>query len=525
MLKQYVRILGVVIFFAFQCAWSAVDVISAAPDSVDLTIFRSNDSDDSELVPLEDNSAANEGLLMVNETRTLDLPAGESRILLRGVADAIIPQTAKLQGVDGATLESNFDYMLLTPFELLKESVGQQVTIARTNPTDGNVIERTAIIKSSERGVVLDVDGKLEAFLCDAKGQKIIFNSVPLVLIKEPSLSVTVRTEKPLKIKAILSYLAVGAQWQADYVATINPNGKTLDLSAWMTLLNARNTTFANAPVQVVAGKVEYDSSETKPPLLTPVRPASSCWSAIQLPDSHRYLGYSGGDGEVEEIVVTGIRASLSELGDYKLYRIPNTTTFSAHQSKQVLMLSQMALPFERLAHYTLSLESLMEEYEDSDQVEDGAFPATTILRLMNNSKNNLGVPLPQGNISVMAEHAGRKIFVGQNSIKDQPVGLPVDIQVGDNPEVLIDPRITKLEEDRREDTASVNMDVRLKNYSMEDVVVEIQLPISEMIHAKIRSSNHRHQMKDGIITWRIKLAPNASSYLRFELFTRELEY
>lgn len=525
MLKQCVRNLGAAILLASQCAWSAVDIISAAPDSVDLTIFRSNDSYDSELVPLTDSSAANEGLLMVNETRTLDLPAGESRILLRGVADAIIPQTAKLQGVDGTTLESNFDYKLLTPFELLKESVGQQVTIVRNNSVDGNVTEQSAIIKSSEQGVVLDVGGKLEVFHCDAKGQKIIFHSVPPALIKEPSLSVIVRTEKPLKIKAILSYLAVGAQWQADYVATINADGKTLDLSAWMTLLNARNTTFANVPVQVVAGKVEYDSSETSPPQLTPVRSASSCWSAVRLPVSYMVLGYGGGDGELEEVVVTGIRASLSELGDYKLYRIPGVTTFSAHQSKQVLMLSQTAVPFERLAHYTLDLEGLIEEYDDSDEIEDRAFPTTNILRLMNNSKNNLGVPLPQGNISVMAEHAGRKIFVGQNSIKDQPVGLPLDIKVGDNPDVVINPRITKLEEDRHEDTAEINMDVYLKNYSMESVVAEIQLPVSEMISAKVRSSSHRHQMKDGVITWYIKLAPNSSSRLTFELFTRELEF
>ncbi len=521
MLKQYLRHCSVLILLLSQYSLSAVDIVSAAPESVDLTIFRSNDS---EWVPLDDSSAANEGLLMVNETRTLELPAGESRILLRGVADAIIPQTAKLQGVDGTILESNFDYKLLTPFELLKGSVGQQVTIVRGDPVVGNVSEQSAIIRSAEHGVVLDADGKVEEFRCDAKLQKIIFHGVPLALMSEPSLSVVVRTTKPLKIKVILSYLAVGAQWQADYVANINSDGKTLDLSAWITLLNARRTTFANAPVQVVAGKVEYDSSETSPPQLIRERPASSCWSSIVFPRAYIPLGYGYGDSDLEEIVVTGIKASISDLGDYKLYRIPTATTFAAHQSKQVLMLAQTAVPFERFAHYSLNVENMVEEY-DPDETEDGAFSTINILRLMNDNKNNLGLPLPQGNVSVMAEYAGRKIFVGQDVIKDQPVGLPVEIQVGDNPDVVVNPRIINLEENRKEDTAKINMNVPLKNYSASAVIAEIQLDISEMLSAKVRSSSHRHHIKNGKITWHIKLPPNASAHLTFELFTRELEF
>lgn len=525
MLKHGLSTLGFLILVASQYVLAAVDIVSAAPDSVDVTIFRDQDADDSELVPLSDSSAAHKGLLMVNEIRTLDLPAGESRILLRGVADAIIPQTAKLQAIDGVTLESNFDYKLLTPFELLKESVGLPVTVARTNPITGNVTEQSAVIESSETGVVLNLGGNLEPFYCDAKGQKIIFHTVPSSLVKEPSLSVIVRTEKPQKVKAILSYLSVGAQWQTDYVAKINSDGKTLDLSAWITLVNARNTTFANAPVQVVAGKVEYDSDETHPPEVNPVRSGSSCWSAVQLPMAYRFLGYGGGEGELEEIVVTGMRASMSELGDYKLYHLPNTTTFSAHQTKQVQMLSQETVPFERLAQYFLDLNELMDEHDDSDEIEDGAFPATTILRLMNNTKNNLGIPLPQGNVSVISEHAGRQLFVGQNNIQDQAVGLPFDIRLGENPDVVVDPRFTKLEENGDEDTAKIGMDVRLKNYSSEVVNAELPLIAPEMIGVKVRSSSHRYQMKDGKITWHIKIPPNSSALLQIELFTQDLDY
>lgn len=338
MLKKCMRNLMVmsIIFLSASPTFAMVDIISPAPDSVDLTIYRDIDATP-EPVPLDDPEAAKQGLLMVNEVRTLDLPAGESRILLRGVADAIIPQTAKLQEVDGDILESNFDYKLLTPFDLLQASVGMPVTIVRGNQVTGQSVEQAAMIRSAEQGVVLDVDGKFEEFRCDSKAQKIIFHSVPPQLLSEPSLSVVVRRATAGQVKVVLGYLAVGAQWKADYVASINADGKTLDLSAWITLLNARATTFANAPVQVVAGKVEYDSNETHPPVLKHERPASTCWSAISFPGRYLLLGYSDSGGG-EEILVTGVRTTLSELGDYKLYRIPEMTTFAAHQSKQVQM-------------------------------------------------------------------------------------------------------------------------------------------------------------------------------------------
>ncbi len=52
--------------------------------------------------------------------------------------------------------------------------------------------------------------------------------------------------------------------------------------------------------------------------------------------------------GGLEEVSVTGARVSQEQLGDLKLYRVPERTTVASHQSKQVRLLDRTAIPVHR---------------------------------------------------------------------------------------------------------------------------------------------------------------------------------
>ena len=57
---------------------------------------------------------------------------------------------------------------------------------------------------------------------------------------------------------------------------------------------------------------------------------------------------------EVDEIIVTGSRvtrklAEQGELGDYKIYTLPEPTTVAARQTKQVRFLDQPSVTYERV--------------------------------------------------------------------------------------------------------------------------------------------------------------------------------
>src|SRR4030095_6567210 len=164
------------------------DLVSPGPESVRVTIYRNPDDS---VTPYEDEEqydfdyASASGLAMVSETRTVDVPAGTSTIVFRAVADAIVPQTAAIEGLSAAILESNFDYDLLTPGAVIAKSHGERVRLVRTDEATGRTSEREAIVRSGPQGVVLDVDGKTEALGCSGLSEKLVFPRIPAGLADE----------------------------------------------------------------------------------------------------------------------------------------------------------------------------------------------------------------------------------------------------------------------------------------------------------------------------------------------------
>ena len=80
---------------------------------------------------------------------------------------------------------------------------------------------RDAILRTGPDGIVLDVDGTTEALNCSGLQRKAGLPRVPAGLADEPRLSMTVRAATAGKYTVQLSYLALGIDWSADYVARI----------------------------------------------------------------------------------------------------------------------------------------------------------------------------------------------------------------------------------------------------------------------------------------------------------------
>jgi len=539
-------IVGALLWVSSFC--NAADIISVEPAKVALTVYRENISFYDELAPLTSPEAADTGLVMVSETRQIELPAGESRIEFRGVAEGIVPQTAKLQDLKGTIVESNFDYDLLTPYDLLRKSVGENVVFVRTNLQTGQQSELAAVIRSSEAGVVLEIDGHLQEFVCGGDPQHIIFNRLPPNLAVQPTLSVVVRTQTASKVTLQLNYLALGVQWRADYVASIREDRKTLDLSAWITLVNGRGTSFVNAPIQVVAGTLERDEEETVPPALQNPRVGSSCWSQIALP---RYGQYSA--DVLEEIVVTGLRttagikATQSEMGDYKLYLLPEATTLAAKQSKQVLMLSQEKVSFRRAYRYAFDVDDLASDLADWKNTEVPAiFNPTLNLRFKNTKANNLGIPLPAGNMAVFDSENSLSLLVGENFMKDQLKAADVAIELQRDLDITIIPTISKIEQrikpkkkkhklraeddegeypgtDSDESDGEVTpeyqqVDFLVENFKSNPVIVELEQIHSEYYEATTLSESIKSRLKNGSRVWTLKLNAGERRHLKYKV-------
>ena len=148
---------------------AAAQVVSDRPDKVAVVLYQDHapairplSEDDT-----EDVFQGDPGLAMVSEVRTVDLPAGRSRLSFRGVADGMVPQTAAIEGVDGRLIERNYDFDLLSPGTLIEKAVGAPARLVRTNPKTGQATEVPVTVRSGPDGVILQhADGSAEALGC-----------------------------------------------------------------------------------------------------------------------------------------------------------------------------------------------------------------------------------------------------------------------------------------------------------------------------------------------------------------------
>ena len=510
---------------------AAGDVISAGPASAAVTIYR----DDA----IPDPAAAQwggQGLAMIAETRVVDLPAGESRLVLEGVSDGAIPETAALEGLPGHIVEQNFDYDLLSPGSLIEHSVGQPVQLVRINPRTGKRTTEDATLVSGPNGVVLDVGGRTQALGCSGEPEGLVFTGVPTELTGKAALSTHIRVDRPGRYTLRLAYLTVGMAWSANYVAEIAPDATRLDLTGWITLANHGDTSFPDAPTSVVAGRLARQDVQRIEAALAQRR--SACWP---MGNSHHPPGhpiYHGtlqapGGAAVAELMVTAERreesiqkvptavtaftARQSDLGDYKLYTLAGPTTVAARQTKQVKFLEQDAVKFDRVYVYKLQLDrySPVAYAESTDAGQQG--PATTTLRMQNKASDGLGRSLPEGSVSVRQPQGGRDRFLGQPDMRDVPVGEPFELEIGEAPDVQVRWRVTALTRLKLggRDAAHATVEADITNAKAVPVAVEVR-HLVELQGFKVIAESRPHATKAGDPVWRVPLPANGTASVTY---------
>lgn len=509
-----------------------VEAVSPGAERTTVVIYRDRPVDTSRLIERSGDPYERldrEGLALIVETRTIDLPAGEAVIRLRGVATGIIPQTATLEGLPAHVVERNTDFDLLSPGSLLERSVGEVVRVLRTNPATGERVEKAAVIRSGPMGTVLEIDGRLEALGCSGLPERIVFDRVPEGLSDQPVLSIRTRAGTAGRHTVTLAYLATGLQWSADYVATVNPDGRSLVLTGWITLANFGGTSFADAPVQVVAGNLNRDE-DSVPVEAAEVARAPVCWpmdTTTGAPDELVVVGSRIRRGptsegiqvdredmvDVEEVVVTGSRVvRMGELGDYKIYSLPEPTDVNARQTKQVRFLEQGSVRFTR----TYAVDIDVADDDDPQQ-------PVLLLRLSNEEAAGLGLPLPGGGVSLMETQAGQTLFAGQARFEDKGVGLPVELYFGEamgltvEQETLEEEEIGATDDGYRRMRAVVAVTVR--NDKPGPVEVEVRPQEWRYRGFRVLRSSVRSAIAEGgYPVWRLRIPAGASEVLTYAI-------
>ena len=507
-------IMAAVAASAASPALSQTAVISAAPESVDVTIYRDPGRAPDDSLNLD----WLEGYALISETRQVSIPAGESEIRFEGVAGGILPQSAIVTGFPEGIVERNRDAYLLSPESLLDRSLGRRVHLRRTSRATGVVREQDAVIRSGADGaVVLQTGDGYEALRCTGLPETLVYDQVPAGLSVRPTLSVRARSSRAVDATITLSYLATGFDWQANYIATLSPTGDSVDLFAWLTLANGDETSFRNADTQAVAGRLNREQVEVDEPEANPLQ--LRCWPQGRTSDvpiqpvtvvnsqELRLAGTTRTENLIEEggeniIVAAATRARQEELGDLKLYRIPEPVTVAANSQKQVAFLQQGAVHIDFVYRHRLGLD-------DADDPE----PAERVLVTRNRSAEGLGVPLPAGGVQLFTSAGGRPILLGEGNIDDLAVGEDVEIRLGEAPGVRAQIEDSGFGDDWEDHVMTVTNDQPVP------VRYEAEFDVEE---DEIFRPRQRLSRRDGRPLWAVTVPANGTATLRYRVIERD---
>ena len=347
---------------------------------------------------------------LVEDRRTLNLPAGRSRQEFRDVSAQIQPETVTLAGRGIDIVEQNFDFDLLSPAALMQNAVGQTVTLVRVNPATGAEMRERAKILAANGGVVMQIGDRVEVLRDDGLPARVIFDQVPASLRAHPTLSVTLDSDAAGARPVTLTYLTPGLGWQADYVALFDEANSRMDVQGWITLTNNSGTPYVNASTLLVAGSVGNADNGYRgyamPPPPAPPPPGGLVRAGTET-------------------------AGRERLADFYLYPLPERTTIADKQTKQVSFLDVHGAPAVRAYEFRNGWLS----------TSDQPISANTVLRFSSSREQGLGDALPAGTIRVYQRDArGNPQFVGEHRIGHTPMGSDIALATGQAFDVKVRP-------------------------------------------------------------------------------------
>ncbi|MBB3988874.1 DUF4139 domain-containing protein [Croceicoccus naphthovorans] len=504
-------------------------VEASAPQDLSVTVYRD---------PNRNEGAMNvrwlNGFALISETRTVTLPPGESTIRFDGVAESMVAVSAIVTGLPGGTIEKNRNAEILSPASLVDGTLGNRVTITRTNPATGTEVSESAVVRTrADGGLVLQTREGYEAVRCAGIPERLTFDRVPTGLSPNPVYTVDTRSDAGGTHTVTLTYLAWGFDWSAHYIATLaEPEGRKrrLDLKAWLTVANSNGQTFENAELLAVAGKLEVQTnyrSEAQPPRGEPLRitcyPLGSTSAGIDIPPPPPPPAPPP-MAMADAIVVTGMRkmemaaapvsmvademleASEEGLGDLKLYRVPVSVDVAAQSQKQVAFLSLG------------NVEGHVVHRVSCQPGEFGERLADAVLRTDNTEDLGLGRALPAGGVTVFAPTAFGPLLLSEDTIEDRAVGQEVEVVLSAQTRVSAACSLKgeKIEDANLSDGKWHTLEADIANDT--DETIEIEVGLGPAARWQVRKSSTKVAFQNGTQVLRQRIAAGGSKTLRWQV-------
>lgn len=435
-------------------------------------------------------SIYNQNLGLVKDTRKVALKDGSWSVAFEGVAQQMQPETALLQGEGVKVLEQNYEYDLLTPANIIEESIGQTVKAVRVNPANGDLIMEQAEIVNNNYGKPLL---KMKYGVVDNYPGWVAFEQMPSNLRLKPTLVVKLENAQEQNKDLTLNYLTGGLSWSANYVAEINKDD-SLDLQGWVTLNNQSGADYKNAEVQLIAGTIQTGND------VAPIQP---------MPRANMMLAKS----MMAEAAMDSSSLPAQSLAEYYLYTLPEKTDIMDKQSKQISLMNKPAVKYSRLYR----LQSPLSLYWGNNDGEFERARPSLIYKLVNDSESNLGEPMPSGMVRFYEKDAsGNLQFTGAAQLNQLAKGETAELAVGEAFDLFAKGKVVsmqKLSEKMIESEVEVTFN-NAKN-TAQTIEFEQSFPGSvEVVSESLQSTRNKARS----LKWEVNVPADGESVLTYKV-------
>ena len=381
-------------------------------------------------------------------------------------------------GDDTQVRSLTLDREVLSSGALLRRAVGQKVRVARINSVTGVETFEDAVVLAVAPDLVLRIGDRIET----AIPGRIVFDDVPSDLRPAPGIVAAMSVPTAGARAVSLSYLTDGVSWKTSYVGRLAAGEDRMELTGWALIDNQTNTAFPAAQLALISGQVNRAAARP-----IPRRPVARALAA--------------------EAVADGV--SLSATGPYYRYALPQTFDIRPRQQTQMELLRSATVTFAR----TLRTEGGPLYSARSIAASQ---PVTARLKIANDAKNGLGVPMPAGLFSSFEEADGREVFQGGATVTATPVGGEMVVEIGQSFDVTFKRTVVNFNRTgARNENVDTTQRLTLKNGGSRPAEVEIV----ETFRGEwkiVRESAKQEQTSAFQVMWRVSVPAGGAASVEY---------
>ncbi len=445
------------------------------------------------------------GYAIVKQERTFGFGEGRSTIRFTDVAAQIDPTTvafASLTDPAGThVLEQNFEFDLVSTEKLMEKYLDREITVDQVQ--GDKVATYRGMLLSTAGGLVINErDGGVQVI----NGySNVRFPNLPGGLITKPTLVWDVFTRKPGEHRTRVTYETKAVTWWTDYNVVFTPgkdaNSGLLDIGAWVSIINQSGATYPDAKLKLIAGDVHR-----APEPRGPVR-------------GRKMYAMAEAAAPMDE----GFEEKA--FFEYHLYTLGRPTTLPDNSTKQIeLFPTARDVPCEKvLVYYGLagSYRPYGSPMTDRNFGVQSNKKVDIYLRLKNEEKIGMGMPLPSGRIRVsQRDPADESLeFIGEDKIDHTPKDEEILIKLGSAFDVVGERKQVDFSVDTRRDWMDEKIEIKIRNHKEEPVNVIVKENLYRWTNWEITESTHKFEKIDSrTIHFPITVAKDGEVTIRYNV-------